>query len=287
VIAAWCFLEERFVLAGVLCLTVSLAVKPHDSGLVWLYFLLAGGVYRKRALQTLALTVALGLPAVLWVTHLAPHWMQELHSNLQVASAPGGRINLEPGSFSSGNSPQMIIDLQSTISAFWNDPRFYNSVSYLVCGTLLLIGAIHTLRLDFSRRRAWLALAAIAPLTLLITYHRCYDAKLLLLTVPACAMLWAEGGPVRWIALLVNTFGIVFTSDIPLGIINVVANSMHPSSAGISGEILTAVLLRPTPLILLAMGIFYLCIYLRRDPAQSPKTAPGEPGKTPLAPTPA
>jgi hypothetical protein len=65
VVAVWCFLQERFVPAGILCMAVSLAIKPHDSGLVWFYFLLAGGVYRKRALQTLAVTVLLALPAIL------------------------------------------------------------------------------------------------------------------------------------------------------------------------------------------------------------------------------
>ena len=55
----------NYKLAGILCMAVSLAIKPHDSGLVWFYFLLAGGVYRKRALQTLAVTVLLALPAIL------------------------------------------------------------------------------------------------------------------------------------------------------------------------------------------------------------------------------
>ena len=64
VVAVWCFLEERFVTAGVLCMAVSLAIKPHDSGLVWLYFLLSGGVYRKRALQTLAVTAVLAVAAL-------------------------------------------------------------------------------------------------------------------------------------------------------------------------------------------------------------------------------
>ncbi|MGD0547813.1 MAG: glycosyltransferase family 87 protein, partial [Terracidiphilus sp.] len=32
VVAVWCFLEERFVWAGVLCMAVSLAIKPHDAG---------------------------------------------------------------------------------------------------------------------------------------------------------------------------------------------------------------------------------------------------------------
>ncbi len=67
-VAVWCFLREQFVWAGVLCLAVSLAIKPHDAGLVWFYFLLAGGVHRKRALQTLLVTAVLGLSAFLWVS---------------------------------------------------------------------------------------------------------------------------------------------------------------------------------------------------------------------------
>jgi hypothetical protein len=42
VIAAWCFLEERFAATGVLCLAVALAVKPHDAALVWLFPLSCG-----------------------------------------------------------------------------------------------------------------------------------------------------------------------------------------------------------------------------------------------------
>ena len=117
VLAAWCFLRERFVPAGILCLALSLAIKPHDAGLVWLYFLLAGGVYRKRALQTFFITAILGLSAFLWVSHVAPHWMQDWQSNLATISAPGG-IN-EPGPASlTGRSACMVIDLQAAISIF-------------------------------------------------------------------------------------------------------------------------------------------------------------------------
>jgi hypothetical protein len=265
IIAVWCFLEERFVPAGIVCLAFSLAIKQHDAGLVWLFFLLAGGVFRKRALQTLALTVALSLPVVLWVTYVAPHWMQELHSNLQAAAAPGGLIDLDPASAISGFDPSKRIDLQSAMSVFRNDPHFYITASYLACGALLLAWAIRTLGPRISQRRAWLALAAVAPLTILITYHRCYDAKLLMLTVPACAMLWAEGGPLRWIALLVNTTGIVFTSDVPMVFLMIHVRSLSISTAGRSGQILETVLARPVPLILLAMCIFYLWAYLRCD----------------------
>ena len=263
VVAVWCFLNERFVPAGILCLAVSLAIKPHDAGLVWLYFLLAGGVYRKRALQTLVITGVLGLSAFLWVSHVAPHWMQDWRSNLSVISAPGGINQPGPGSIS-GSTPDMVIDLQAAVSVFRDDPRIYNPVSYLVCVPLLILWSVRTLRSRFSPERAWIALAAIVPLTMLVTYHRPYDAKLLLLTVPACAILWAEGGSIGRIALLVSTAGILFTSDIPLAILVMIADKLQVGPAGFFGQVLTIVLLRPASLILLVMGIFYLWVYVRQ-----------------------
>jgi hypothetical protein len=265
VVAVWCFLRERFVPAGVLCLAVSLAIKPHDAGLVWLYFLLAGGVYRKRALQTLLITGILGLCAFLWVSHVAPHWMQDWQTNMSAISAHGG-IN-EPGPSSiSGRNPGMVIDLQAAISVFWGDPRIYNPVSYLVCGMLLLVGAVRTLQSQFSQRKAWLALAAVTVLTMLVTYHRSNDADLLLLTVPACAILWAEGGAIAWLALLTTTAGILSTGDISTAILLNLTKDLQISTAGLSGQIRTLLLMEPAPLILLAMGIFYLWVYLRREP---------------------
>jgi hypothetical protein len=282
-VAVWCFLEEKFAWTGILCLAVSLAIKPHDAGLIWLYFLLAGGIYRKRALQTLVVTAVLGLAAILWVTPIAPQWIEELHSNMHTFSAPGGNNNPGPTN-PVYSSPGAVIDLQSTITVFRDDPRFYNPVSYLVCGALLLIWVVRTLRSQFSQRGAWLALAAVVPLTMLVTYHRPYDAKLLLLSVPACAMLWAEGRPIRWLALLVTTAGIVFTSDIPLIILLILTQAMHIPTAGLSGLILTGVVMRPTPLILLVMGIFYLWIYVRSVAARIATPEPGESSETPLAP---
>jgi len=262
VVAVWCFLRERFVWAGILCLAVSLAIKPHDAGLIWLYFLLAGASYRKRALQTLLATAVLSVLAILWVTPIAPHWIQELHTNILTACGP-----IDPTLNSVARSGLgMVINLQSVICVFRDDPRIYNSVSYLVCGSLLLVWSVCTLRARFSPARAWLALAAVVPLTLLVAYHRPYDAKLLLLTVPACALLWAEGGPIRWVALGLSTAAIVSTADIPLTILLTLTRNLHISTVGISGKLLTVVLMQPVPLILLAMGIFYLWIYVRRDP---------------------
>ena len=284
-VAVWCFLRDRFAWAGVLCLAVSLALKPHDAGLVRLYFLLAGAPNRKRALQTLLVTAVLGLAAIVWVTPIAPHWVQELHSNLLVNSAPGG--NSDPGPASGcSHTAGMVIDLQSVISIFRDDPRIYNPASYLVCGALLLVWSFATLLLRFFPARARVALAAIIPLTLLVTYHRTYDAKLLLLAVPACTMLWAEGGLAGRLALVATTVGVISTGDYPLTILYILTENPHWDTAGLFGKTLSVALTRPVPLILLIMGIFYLWIYVRRHPGDVASLVPGESDEMPLALTP-
>ncbi len=262
IVAVWCFLKERFVPAGILGMAVALALKPQDAGLVWLYFLLAGGACRKRALQTLLVVGVLILPSVLWVSHVAPHWAQELHANVQAGAARGG-VN-DPGpSTETFRGTAMVINLQSPIAIFRDDPRVYNTATYLVCGALLLLGAVRTLRARFSQSNAWFALAAIAALSMLPVYHRMYDAKLLLLTLPACAMLWAGGGPLKWPAGLLNTAAIVVTADIPSTILMMIDKSLSGNVTGFTGRLLDLILLRPAAPILLATGILYLWVYLR------------------------
>jgi hypothetical protein len=262
-VAAWCFLKERFVLVGILCMAVSLAFKPHDAGLIWLYFLLQGGVYRKRALQTLLVVVVLSVPAILWVSQVAPQWMPELRSNLAATSAKGDLSDPGPTSISMYN-PDRVIDLQTVISVFRDDPRVYNPASYLICGALLLAWSVRILRSRFSHSGALLALAAVSALSMLPIYHRQYDAKLLLLTIPACAMLWAEGGLIGWIALLMTTAGVILTGDIPSTMLALVTNHLYFGTVRILGQIPTVVMMRHVPLILLAMGIFYLWMFVLR-----------------------
>jgi hypothetical protein len=270
--AVWCFLRKRFIPVGILCLAISLAVKPHDTGFVWLYFFLAGGVYRKRALQTLLVTTVISLPMVLWAWHVAPNWVQELHSNILAYSAHGGIA--APGSASTGaRGLGMMVNLQTVFSVFWDDPRIYNPASYLVFAPLLLLWAFLTLRSRPSLKNAWLALAAISALTMLPVYHELMDTKLLLLTIPACAMLWAEGGRIGRLALLVITAGFVLTGDIPWAILLRLISILYLPATGLSGQILMALHIFPVPLILLVVGIFYLWVYVRACSDLAPQSA--------------
>lgn len=282
-VAVWCFMRERFVAAGILCFAISLAIKPHDTGLVWLYFLLAGGTYRKRALQTLLVTVVLCLPGVLWVWHVSPHWIQELHSNIVAYSAPGG-VN-DPSLASTGaRGIESIISLQTVFSVFRGEPQFYNTATYLVCAPLLLIWVFVTVRSRPSRARTWLALASIAALSMLPIYHRQYDAKLLLLTIPACAMLWVEGGVIRWLALLVNAGALVLTGDLFWASSLALIHTLHLPATRLSNQILTAVQVFPAPLMLLITAIFYLWVYMRYARSRAGMQDHREPEKMPSAP---
>ncbi len=49
VISVWCFLRNRFIVGGIVCMAISLLIKSHDSGVIFLFFGLAGGVLRNRA----------------------------------------------------------------------------------------------------------------------------------------------------------------------------------------------------------------------------------------------
>jgi hypothetical protein len=263
IIAAWCFVEDRFAFAGVAYLAVSLMLKPHDAGLVWLYFLLAGGIYRRRALQTLLVTFGLSVPILAWVTYVSPHWLRELRSNLQILSAHGHLNDPGPSSMA-GHGIAMVIDLQSVISLFKDDPRVYNPISYFICGLLLVIWAIATVRSRPSPVKIWLALAAIAPLTMLPVYHRLGDAKLLLLTVPACAVLWAEGGLIAWLAVALSLAGFLVTGELQWAAFFGLLKSVHISANWLSGPLLIGLQVFPVPLTLFVLSAFYLSVYLKR-----------------------
>lgn len=258
-IGVWCLVNQRFIPVAVLCLAVSLLSKPHDAGFLWLYFILSGGVRRKQAMQSFAITVILGLVALMWISNVSPDWSRKWHANLSTISAHG-QLN-DPGPDAARHA--IVIDLQAAVSIFRDSPGFYNLVSYLVCGVLLLIWTVVTLQRPFSRIEAWFALAAIVPLTMLVTYHRLYDSKLLLLTVPACAILCSRGGRVGRTALVVNIAAFILTGDIPFTLFQVVADWLHVNAASMHAKLLMLLLTRQVSLVLFGMAIFYLWVYVR------------------------
>ncbi len=111
-----------------------------------------------------------------------------------------------------------------------------------------------------------MALATIAVLTLLPVYHWTHDAKLLLLTLPACALLWAGRGAAGWVAVILTGAAIFVTSDLPLAVLSLIDKSLSVSASTLGGKLAIILFLRPAPLILLALGCFYLWAFLRYSP---------------------
>jgi hypothetical protein len=256
VLAAWCFVTEQWIPVGILSLATGLAFKPHDTAFIWVYFLLAGGLFRRRALQTLVLLAAFSIPAILWTAHLSPHFLQEISANLQVFTVKGG-MN-DP---SASHGTEMLTNLQTITSFFWDSPRAYDLASFLICSPLLIIWAVVTLRAPRSRENAWFGLASIAAFSLLPVYHRQYDAKMIMLAVPALAILWARRDNLRWIGIALTTTAFVLNGDIPWVIFLVLLQKLHLSTNASYGRLLIAVSDFPVPLSLLAVGVFYLWVY--------------------------
>jgi hypothetical protein len=264
VVAVWCFFRQRYEQAGVLCFALGLAIKPQEIGLIWLFFLLAGGTYRRRAWQVSGVALVLVVLSLLWVSQVSPHWIQEWRANIATTSMRGD-LN-DPGPTSIGNTAVgMIVSLQSVISFFWDDPQIYNPAAYLLAGSLLLIWAVVTLRSRRSEEGRWLAIASMSALSLLPIYHRQYDTKILLLTIPAIAMLWAQGSPIRRVAALVTAAGIVVTSDIPLALLVFFNKSLHLPQDQLAGKCVSILLSRTPTLGLILVGSFYLWAYIRHE----------------------
>jgi hypothetical protein len=256
VIAVWCFLRDRLVLLGVLCLAASLALKPHDAGAVWLCLLLAGGVFRKRALQTLLATAVLIVPGLLWVQHIAPHWLSEMSANIAAFAMHGGQADPSAAS-SAAHGLDMVVTLQTVFSLFIDNPRFYNLAAFIVCGALLLVWIRYVLRRrGDAQTTVKLALAAIVPLSLLPIYHRQLDCAMLLLAVPACVILMKQNNPAGRLALPITWTAFILTGAIFWAIFFAIFTADRIPKA--LGWLRAGAEVLPVPLILLATGCFYL-----------------------------
>lgn len=278
VIAVWCFIEDRWIPAGIVCFSMSLMLKPHVSGLLWLYFLLAGGTYRRRALQTLSVVALCSAVSVLWISYVAPHWMSGLIANLLANGAHGALSDPGPKSLA-GHGIGMMINLQTVFSAFRDDPRFYNPLSYITFAVPFLAWIIKTLRTKESAVAAWFALAPISALSMLPVYHRLFDAKIFLVAIPACAMIWAKGGAVAWLASVLSVAEALLTGGFPWAIFLALMKHFHGWDHWSNPMLVMGMQMFPVPITLLLVGIFFLWAYLWKMPGEptTVRTGPSRP----------
>jgi hypothetical protein len=258
IIGACCLLRERAVIFGIVCMAMSLALKPQDSSLIWLALFLLGGTVRKRAMQTVAVLAGATAPVLLWVWHIAPHWLNELHSHVSEILAPGALDDPGPANVLKRGT-MGYTNLQSVLSLIRDNPRFYNLASYAIGLLLVGIFVLVTIKFRTSEEGRWLAMAFACAATLLPFYHRNYDSKLLLLTIPACALLWSRKGLMSKVALIVTTMGLLVPSDLPWAIY--ISLTAGLQLTGIWAQLYFYSRALPIPCVIAMVALFYLAAY--------------------------
>lgn len=267
--AAISFRHERYARAGVLLLSIALLLKPHDAGWIWLCFLLLGATYRKRALQSLGLTIVLGGAGILYTTAIIPNWISQLRTNLAVSYVTGGN---DPGPLSvTGHGIGGVINLQTALSLIADVPAFYNAATYLVIGVLIVLWAVALTRLGNSSAEMWLAIAPVAAFTVLPTYHRMYDAGILLLLIPACMEYWESAVRIRWMSVLACVASLVVSHAIFWAVLLRMIDSAVFPQTPFFNKLLLMVQMALTPVTLLLTGMLYLWLLFRqRIPRSTP-----------------
>jgi hypothetical protein len=193
---------------GFALLGLAVALKPQLGGLILAYFLLSRRT-RWPAAATLSLLVLIGAIAGLWFSHhpQTAHWSAELRRNITAGTAAGGPMDSH---LLDKNGVNQMLSLQQLTRSFSEDRTVSNAIVWVIAGltgTWLLVSLF---RIPDGYERDCFAIAAFAMLTLTPVYHRLYDMRLVLLTVPALVLVmeWSR----RWGTMLLVLSGFLFFS---------------------------------------------------------------------------
>ena len=274
-IAVWCLLREKYVWPGIVCFALSLTLKPHVTGLVWLFFFLRDPVSRRRAWQIFALTIVICLPGIVWASTMpaSSHWLSELPANVVGITAHGQAGDPGP----SNAEASAIGGLHPLLSLYRDSPPFYNKAAAMIGVVLIAAWIVPMLRMRPSIERDYLGLASIVCISLLPVYHREYDTRILLLTFPAFSLLMSGR-----VATRITTFTVTLASLLLIthNWNNIVITYFTPTLIATQGSLTvwqTILWLRPVPVFTSLMTVFYLGCFFAADARQRAlSTLPGK-----------
>ena len=179
-------LRGRWLTLATIAFLLSLAVKPQIGGFLVLYFLARSIHWRRAAIACAgALAILLCAGGLLSIHTHSAAWPATLRANLAATLDRGGSADPRPA------NPQAIGDtnLQALSSIFFPDARSFNAAAYSIFLVFFTLWATMALRAGESH---FLALGALSVLSLIPIYHRFYDTRLLLLSIPAVIVVWQQ-----------------------------------------------------------------------------------------------
>jgi len=206
VIALWCFIRGRYTVAGIVCLGVGMGLKPQLAGIVFLYLILRP-VFRRYAVKSAVIAVALLVIGVAWVSLSAPsgNWRAELSEHITTSQQPGA---VNDPSAANQFAPD-IVNAQAAWVLVTENPSTYNLLSWLLFAALFIPFVIGAWRGAETNAQMFAALAAIACIGVLPVYHRVYDLLILLLTFPSLICLFVQRHKLRWIIAAATAVALV------------------------------------------------------------------------------
>jgi len=128
----------------------------------------------------------IAIAAVVRASHFGRdwRWLQTEWQNLALAFAPGGPSDPGPRSLASFQ----FLNAQTLTAYFAEDVLLRNLLVWILAASLVVF-YLH-FRKQTDAASPWRDASFFAALTILITYHRYYDAQLLLLLIPVLVELW-------------------------------------------------------------------------------------------------
>jgi len=196
ILSLWLFFRNHRSAAAVICLGISLALKPQLAGLFLIYFLLQSR-FRTYAFKSAALGAAFLIVGILCLT-LSPashQWRSDYRTQVANSQAPGAVNDPSP---QSGYARQFT-DAQIVFALFDNSPSRDTKYAY-VLGAILFSTWIVILPRT-PEEDLFQVLAAIACIGMLPFYHREYDLVLLMISFPALIEMMIQRHKVAWSAL--------------------------------------------------------------------------------------
>jgi hypothetical protein len=189
IIGCYLFVRGRCLALGAFLFMLSLAVKPQIGGFIVVYLLVQRIHWRYAAVALAgALAILLSAGLILRSHPRSSDWTSTLRANLSSTLSPGGSADPRPANTEAVGD----VNLQTLTSIFFSNPRVFNPVAYAISLVLLAALIVVVLRANAGQELHFLALAALSVLSLTPVYHRFYDTRLLLLTIPAVLIVFQK-----------------------------------------------------------------------------------------------